>query len=370
MKLLIYQPRASYYVGGGEVVAINQARYLIKIGFDVYFVTSKASWLSESDAFKKFKQDFSNNILQIDIPDNLKYIYDIEAGSDWKRWDLESIHFGLYVKEFIKDIKYNLGICHLPLDLVALNNSQKNIIFLHGYPASLNYACELILHNQHEYIAVSKKVKDEWQRLLGNVNIDVVYNGVDTEYFSPSNQIDKKYDVLFVGRLIESKGILNLLDAFKDLIKIRSYLKLALVGTGPLKNKIDSYIVENHLSSNVESLGYLSETTLLDTYRLSKIAVLPSLSREGVLTTALEATACGLPVVTSKGLSLEEYIRHGKNGFLVNTSEKKEIISTLEYFFESNTLLSEMSIVARDISIEWDWNKKIKELKKIILKYE
>ena len=58
MRILIYQPRVSYYVGGGEIVPINQAKLLIEKGFDVIFVTSCADWIKESDIFKEFKNLF------------------------------------------------------------------------------------------------------------------------------------------------------------------------------------------------------------------------------------------------------------------------------------------------------------------------
>lgn len=370
MKLLIYQPRASYYVGGGEVVAINQAIHLIKKGFDVCFATSRASWLKESEIFKNFKNTFPENILQVDIPDRIRLIYDIKPGADWFRWDLESLHFGLYVKETINNVKYDVGICHLPLDLVALDSLKRNIVYLHGYPSTINYACELVLYNQKKYIAVSGKVKEEWQKLIDDKDVEVVYNGIDTSYFSPDEKENKIYDALFVGRLLESKGILNLLAAFKKLLQQHGNLKLAIVGTGPLEEAIRVYIRENKLESNIIVFGYVAEKILLSLYRKSKLAVLPSLNKEGVLTTALEASACGLPVITSKGSSLQEYIKPGRNGILVDPSIDSEIADAIEQLLADESLFKEMSKNARLMSLDWDWDNKIEELKEIILKYE
>lgn len=370
MKILIYQPRASYYVGGGEVVAINQAIRLIKIGFDVCFVTSRASWLKESEIFENFKNSFPGNILQVDIPNRIKLIYGINPGADWSRWDLESVHFGLYVKETINNIKYDVGICHLPLDLIALNSLQRNIVYLHGYPSTLNYACELVLHNQKRYVAVSRKVKEEWQKLIDDKEIEVVYNGIDTNYFIPDEKENKIFDVLFVGRLLESKGILNLLSAFKKLLQRHGNLKLAIVGTGPLEGAIKGYIRENNLESNITVFGYVTEEMLLSLYHKSKLAVLPSISKEGILTTALEASACGLPVITSKGSSLQEYIEHGTNGLLVDPSVDSEVEDAIEQLLTDEIQLKEMSNNARRMSLVWDWGNKIEELKEIILKHE
>jgi len=369
MKILIYQPRASYYVGGGEVVVINQAINLIKDGFDVCFVTSKASWILESEIFVKFKENFSNNIVQIEIPNNLKSIYDVNPGHDWVRWDLESLHFGLHARKIIESMTYDVGVCHLPLDLVALNDSRRNIVYLHGYPETLNYACELVLHRQHEYVAVSQKVKEEWSKLIKDREIESVCNGIDTKHFSPEVGKIKKHDILFVGRLVQNKGILNLLPTFKDLVLENSKIKIGIVGTGPLYEEIKSFINDNNLASNIEIYGYVLEGKLLELYRDSKIAVLPSLGKEGILTTALEATACGVPVITSQGLGLDEYIQNEKNGFLVNPDNQPEIKGLIKKILEDDNLLGNLSKQARDLSLDWDWSIKIKELERI-LKHE
>lgn len=365
MKILIYQPRTSYYVGGGEVVAINQAIHLIKRGHDVLFVSTKANWLIESDIFKRFKADYSDNVLQFAIPEKLKYIYDIEAGHDWVRWDLESFHVSLVAKALIERNNYDIGICHLPLDLIALNSNIKNIVYLHGYPSTLNYACKILMDNQQSFIAVSKTVKDFWNKLIENKNIDVVYNGIDTDHFCPNHNVTKEYDFLFVGRLIESKGVLNLLKAFKKLLEIDSGLRLAIVGTGPMEPEIKQYVSENNLSSNVSILGYLNDSELLKKYHQSKVAVLPSLDKEGVLTTALEATACGLPVITSNNSSLTEYIKEGENGFLVNSNNITEIEESMQKLIGNSEMVIKMSENARSVSLDWDWIESIKKLEQL-----
>ncbi len=365
MKILIYQPRASYYVGGGEVVAINQAIHLIKSGHEVIFITTNAEWLVESDIFKKFKSDFPENVFQFTIPAILKYIYNKEPGHDWVRWDLESVHVSLEAKAFILKDDYDIGICHLPLDLIALNPNLKNIVYLHGYPSTLNYACKILLDNQQDYVAVSNTVKSFWDKLIENKNINVVYNGIDTEYFCPNTDKRKDYDFLFVGRLIETKGILNLLNAFNQTLMSNNNLKLAIVGTGPLEVEINQFVSENNLSSNISIMGYLNDFELLKMYHKSKVAVLPSLDKEGVLTTALEATACGLPVITSNNSSLTEYIIEGKNGLLVNSNNVSEIKESMEKLIKDPQMILKMSENARQMSLGWSWTESVKRLEQL-----
>ncbi|NCS98884.1 glycosyltransferase family 4 protein [Candidatus Parcubacteria bacterium] len=370
MRILIYQPRVSYYVGGGEIVPINQAKLLIEKGFDVIFVTSCADWIKESDIFKEFKNKFSSNIIQVNIPERLKKIYEVEPGLNWERWDKESIHFGLHVKKVIDEIDYDVAFFHAPLDLIALNQEKKNIGYLHGYPESINYACLILLDNQSEFIAVSDKVKEKWDELLPNKNIEVIYNGIDNAYFCPSGESNKIIDLLFVGRLIENKGIINLLPIFKKITNLNKDIRIAIVGDGPLSDQISNYIVDNNLEQNIHKYGYLPHGKLLDLYKTSRIGIFPSISKEGLLTTVLEATSCGVPAISSKGLGLDVYIKNGINGFLINPNDEDSIVNLVVKIINDEQKLNEMSDNARKISLDWGWDKKIEKLEKVLKRYE
>lgn len=116
---------------------------------------------------------------------------------------------------------------------------------------------------------------------------------IDFGIFKPLN-LEKKYDVVFSGRLARNKGIFLLLKAVKDLKNI----KLAITGTGPLENKIKKYIKRYKL--NVDFIGWLSGVEdLAKIYNQSKIFVMPSFN-EGGPRVCLEAMACKVPVITSK----------------------------------------------------------------------
>ena len=111
---------------------------------------------------------------------------------------------------------------------------------------------------------------------------------IDLDVFKPLN-LEKKYDLVFSGRLVKNKGIFLLLEAVK---KLRN-LKLAIVGSGPLEDKIKK-------NKNVEFIGWVPEAEdLARVYNQSKIFVMPSFN-EGGPRTPLEAMACRVPVVTSK----------------------------------------------------------------------
>lgn len=57
IKILVYQPRASYYTGGGEVYSLQNCKFFVKLGHDVTLLTTKSSFIKESDYFIKSKEE-------------------------------------------------------------------------------------------------------------------------------------------------------------------------------------------------------------------------------------------------------------------------------------------------------------------------
>jgi glycosyltransferase involved in cell wall biosynthesis len=121
---------------------------------------------------------------------------------------------------------------------------------------------------------------------------------IDLDVFKPQ-QIEKKYDLVFSGRLVKNKGIFLLLKAVK-----KSKLKLAIIGGGVLENKIKKYIKKHKL--RVDFIGWVPGVEdLAKIYNQSKIFVMPSLN-EGGPRVCLEAMACKVPVITSRvGIMLD-----------------------------------------------------------------
>lgn len=132
---------------------------------------------------------------------------------------------------------------------------------------------------------------------------------IDLEVFKPLHSVQgkpKKYDLVFSGRLVKNKGILLLLKAIVKIKKSVPNIRLLIIGSGPLKSKIESFVKKNSLQKNVEFSGWLETINdVARAYNQSKIFINPSFN-EGGPRVALEAMACGLPVITTKvGLMID-----------------------------------------------------------------
>lgn len=141
--------------------------------------------------------------------------------------------------------------------------------------------------------------------------IKIIPNYVDTRIFKPNNQ-NKKYDLLFVGRLTEQKNIINLVKAVKDFS-----LKILFIGSGPLKNQIVHLIKMYNL--NLKLIDRVPNNKLPSFMNSASIFVQPS-AFEGNPKTLLEAMACGLPVIGSNSPGISNLIKHKNNGYICEST--------------------------------------------------
>jgi len=153
---------------------------------------------------------------------------------------------------------------------------------------------------------------------------------LDFSVFNPQN-LEKKYDLVFSGRLVKNKGINLLLEAVRQL-KVKSQkLKLIIIGDGPLKSKTQKFIKKNNLENNIEIAGWLPGTEdLAKIYNQSKTLIMPSFNEGGPRVT-LEAMACKVPVITSRVGIMLDIIKDKENGLFINwdINDIVEKISTL-----------------------------------------
>jgi glycosyltransferase involved in cell wall biosynthesis len=110
----------------------------------------------------------------------------------------------------------------------------------------------------------------------------------------------KQSDIIYVGRLVEHKNVDLLIKALKTVNADLPDVKALIVGDGPEMGRLKSLVQELELGKNVEFCGFLEDyNEALALMKSSRIFATPS-TREGFGMAALEANACGLPVVTVK----------------------------------------------------------------------
>lgn len=365
MKILIYQPRVSYFLGGGEVYPLQNARFFAKLGHNVTILTTRAPFLKECDYFIDFvKNNKDVKIEYLDLDDNFKDIYDEPAGINWRRWDRECLWVARLGYEYIRKHKFDVVCVHAVIDALAVPFNQKHVLHLHGSPLEINYICELILEKEKNLIAVSNKVANKWIEFGAHPEIKICTNAIDDSVFFPDPTVEKDTDLVFVGRLIPIKGVQHILEALKILKdNYNLHLTFSVVGDGPYKEQLEKLTEQWGLEKQVTFHGTVSQEQLIKAYRSAKIAVLPSFDKEGIMSTLLEAVSCGTPAITTKGTSMEEFAKNNENALLVEPESATDLSDKIYQLLTDKKLASRLRENGlKAVKEQYLWLAKAKQL--------
>lgn len=130
----------------------------------------------------------------------------------------------------------------------------------------------------------------------------------------PSMGADERKVILGVSRLIESKGIFELVQAL-PLVQEVVPSRLVLAGDGPERARIRALVTELGLTESVELTGYVEGAALARLYASAAVFALPTTHDEGFPTVILEAMAAGLPIVTTRTRGPVDHLVEGTHVF-------------------------------------------------------
>jgi glycosyltransferase involved in cell wall biosynthesis len=177
----------------------------------------------------------------------------------------------------------------------------------------------LIFRRSVAVVANSPGLKEMSERVDTNP-VQVIPNGVDTDFFCPIEKRDeagcRPFAFLFVGRFQIAKNLFYLFDHFAALRRSGAEpFVLHLVGDGPQHDELQSHAKNIGIDDCLVWHGWVDKDSLLAIYRRVDCLVNPSLC-EGMPNVVLEAMACGLPVIASRVPGNDAVVRAGETGWL------------------------------------------------------
>lgn len=165
--------------------------------------------------------------------------------------------------------------------------------------------------NRHEVPDLLRELGVEDEKILVLPSLFV-----DADIFHPLPDLEKVYDVAFVGRLAANKGLFTLIDAFAQARTMYPDIRLGILGSGPLRKEIDRQIKLHLLADKVTVIDRVdSAEEVARFYNQSKMLVCASTAEGGPRVT-VEAMACGIPVISTPVGVMRELIVDGENGLL------------------------------------------------------
>ncbi len=214
-------------------------------------------------------------------------------------------------------------------------------------------------------VAVSSLEKELFGKVCGTHKVSLIPEGVPSHYFvdAPVFTDEEKLKIVFVGRIIERKGIKYLLQAIDEIIKMgHDQHKIELVCIGPdwgYLNTVLKIIDDLGLNSVVKMLGPLSETEKIKYLGWCDVLVLPSLFESFGIPVA-EAMAHGKPVIATETVGSKSLVRHGETGFLVKIGESHSIAEALMCFLRDPELKYQMGRAALKRALEFHIENTVK----------
>lgn len=193
--------------------------------------------------------------------------------------------------------------------------------------------------------------------------------GIDSKVFYKHKDKTKK-DILvmgYVGRISYGKGWDTLLKACSHICE-KKY-KLLMVGSGPMSSEMDKLISELGIRDNIEIFPLLEQNKLRDIYNEIDVFVFPT-EREGesLGLVAVEAMACGTPVIASDFAAPSSYVINGVNGYKFEKGKETDLASTIESFMGLDVLKrEELSIGAIETAKKYEKSKVLEQMRYILL---
>ena len=227
------------------------------------------------------------------------------------------------------------------------------------------YLNRIVLHSSDHIIAVSHDLKNAITESfdITSKKISVIDMGVDSTIFFPNNNITKKetFTLLFVGRLSKEKGFDVLLGAIELISKkISSGLKCIVIGDGDKQNQYQKNVKLKMLANHITFIGSQNQIQISKWMNQAHLVVIPS-RKEGFGLVAIEALACGTPVIASKVGGLREIIQDKINGYFITPGEVGDLEEKIIFFMKNPNLIAS-EVCVESIS-QFDAELKVNQLK-------
>lgn len=190
------------------------------------------------------------------------------------------------------------------------------------------------------------------------------YNGVDLDLF-PAGPGGPD-TILFVGRLVEKKGVETLLRAFAIVRRARPGASLVIIGEGPLRSRL-----ERLAGDSVQFLGSLAPGEVAAWMRGAAVLAAPSVTArdgdaEGLPNVIVEAAASALPVVGTDHSGIPEAIVEGETGFIVPERDSEALAARLAAILSAPDLRGRMGAAARAMAEQrFDFARQMRILEEI-----
>jgi len=251
-----------------------------------------------------------------------------------------------------------VGISHGTIggEMKTLLNSVKSPLELAKAAKSLAFGVVNLCSRQRKYIhgcnsvvAVSSAVKEQLlqETSVSDKKVVVIPNGMDPLKVPQKNwgnyKKNEPFKVLYIGRIEESKGLSELLQACRDIDGIF----INIVGDGPFLEELKILSRQYKMSQKILFYGKLPFEQAVEMYSCSDVFVLPTKRVEGFPMTLVEACFAGIPIIATNIGGNKDAVKNGVNGFLLDKLNATSLQEKITKLAKDLTLTEKMGLNGR-----------------------
>lgn len=186
--------------------------------------------------------------------------------------------------------------------------------------------------------------------------------GVDLDQkFTPGDAKVARRGLVFIGRLVDKKGVSHLIDAMVILNKRYPNLNLQVVGDGPLRESLVDQARDGGVSDSIAFVGSVANDDVPRYLRSASIAVMPSVvapsgDQEGLGLVAVEAMGCGCAVVASDLPAVRDTVKDGVTGLMARPGDGVDLARQIARILDDDRLRKALADSGRRHAIEnFNW---------------
>ncbi|HEY5526567.1 MAG TPA: glycosyltransferase [Candidatus Anoxymicrobiaceae bacterium] len=214
-----------------------------------------------------------------------------------------------------------------------------------------------LLYRNMPVVAVSRSTEDRKREALwrgGDMDMRVVYNGVDHAFYLPSGTPAEKPTVLYLGRIKRYKQLPRLIAMMPGLRAEVPDAELVIAGDGDAMEEVREAVAASPARESIKILGRVTEEEKLELLRRAWVMATPSMN-EGWGVTVIEANACGTPAVAFRVAGLDEAIVDGETGVLCE--DDAAFTGALAGVLSDESLRERLTLGAMRWASRFDWDE-------------
>ncbi len=231
-----------------------------------------------------------------------------------------------------------------------------------------------IITNSKALTVVSWSMREEVKGLVADhEKIHVIPMGTDLKnrFIPPKTRLNNG-SLLFVGRLVEKKGLRYLIDALPFILKKHPQASLRIAGDGPEKGTLQLQSKRLGINDHVHFLGAVKNKFLPALYQTSDVVVFPSViandgDREGFGLVLVEALGCECATVVTDLPAMQDIIVDGKTGFVVPQKNVQKLAEKIVSLLDDPEMGRSVGKEGRRFVVErYDWDEIAKQYAALI----